>query len=115
VGSAFSVVRDGGTYVLFTMAAGSRGLTTVTSYWACSPTGPWHGPTRSFSPPLPPGQVAAYNPQVHTALRGDGRIVLSYDVNWLDATATSAALNLSRNVSLYRPRFVTLRLGPPSR
>ena len=115
VGSAFSVVRDGGTYVLFTMAAGSRGLTTVTSYWACSPVGPWHGPARSFRPPLPPGQVAAYNPQVHPALGGDGRIVLSYDVNWLDATATSAAWNLSRNVSLYRPRFVTLRLGPPSR
>lgn len=115
VGSAFSVVRDGGTYVLFTMAAGSRGLTTVTSYWACSPTGPWHGPTGSFSPPLPQGQVAAYNPQVHTAPGGDGRIVLSYDVNWLDATAYSAALNLSRNVSLYRPRFVTLRLGPPPR
>ncbi|MFJ5302889.1 DUF4185 domain-containing protein [Streptomyces sp. NPDC088350] len=115
VGSAFSVVRDDGTYVLFTMAAGSRGLTTVTSYWACSPTGPWHGPTGSFSPPLPQGQVAAYNPQVHTAWGGDGRIVLSYDVNWLDATAYSAALNLSRNVSLYRPRFVTLRLGPPPR
>ncbi|MEV0907820.1 DUF4185 domain-containing protein [Streptomyces hokutonensis] len=115
VGSAFSVVRDGGTYVLFTMAAGSRGLTTVTSYWACSPVGPWHGPARGFSPPLPAGQVAAYNPQVHPALGGDGRIVLSYDVNWLDATATSAAWNLSRNVSLYRPRFVTLRLGPPSR
>jgi len=115
VGSAFSVLRDGGTYVLFTMAAGSRGLTTVTSYWACSPVGPWHGPARGFSPPLPAGQVAAYNPQVHPALGGDGRIVLSYDVNWLDATATSAAWNLSRNVSLYRPRFVTLRLGPPSR
>ncbi|MFE2881419.1 hypothetical protein [Streptomyces sp. NPDC059272] len=115
VGSAFSVVRDGGTYVLFTMAAGSRGLTTVTSYWACSPAGPWHGPTRSFSPPLPPGQVAAYNPQTHPELGGGDRLVLSYDVNWLDATATSAALNLSRNVSLYRPRFVTLRLGPPPR
>lgn len=113
VGSAFSVVRDGATYVLFTMAAGARGLTTVTSYWACSPTGPWHGPTRSFSPPLPQGQVAAYNPQVHAAVGDGGGLVLSYDVNWLDATAASAAANLSRNVSLYRPRFVTLRLGPP--
>lgn len=68
---------------------------------------------QEFSPPLPQGQVAAYNPQTHPSLGDDGRIVLSYDVNWLDATATSAALNLSRNVSLYRPRFVTLRLGPP--
>lgn len=38
-----------------------------------------------------------------------------YDVDWLDATAASAPPNLSRNVSLYRPRFVTLRLGPPTR
>ncbi len=110
VGSAFSVVRQGGTYVLFTMAAGTRGLTTVTSYWACSPTGPWHGPAKDFTPSLPPGQVAAYNPQVHPELGGEGRLVLSYDVNWLEPTGAAAQLN--RNVSLYRPRFVTLRLKP---
>ncbi|GGN87806.1 hypothetical protein GCM10011579_081030 [Streptomyces albiflavescens] len=113
VGSAFTVVRDGGTYVLFTMAAGTAGLTTITSYWACSPTGPWHGPTRSFSPSLPQGDVAAYNPQAHPELSDGDRIVLSYDVNWLDATGAAAQANLSRNVSLYRPRFVTLRLGGP--
>ncbi|RZB13251.1 DUF4185 domain-containing protein [Streptomyces sp. F001] len=109
VGSAFSVVRDEDTYVLFTMAAGARGLTTVTSYWACSPTGPWHGPTRSFSPPLPAGQVAAYNPQAHPDVGGGARLVLSYDVNWLATTGASAQIN--GNVSLYRPRFVTLRLA----
>ncbi|WP_328500903.1 DUF4185 domain-containing protein [Streptomyces sp. NBC_00457] len=112
VGSAFSVVREDDTYVLFTMAAGAEGLTTITSYWACSPTGPWHGPTRDFSPALPDGQVAAYNPQAHPELSDDGRLVLSYDVNWLD-TNGGAAAQLSRNVSLYRPRFVTLRLEPP--
>ncbi|AZP21425.1 DUF4185 domain-containing protein [Streptomyces aquilus] len=109
VGSAFSVVRADGTYVLFTMAAGTAGLTTVTSYWACEPSGPWHGPTKDFTPALPQGQVAAYNPQVHPAL-GGRRLVLSYDVNWLDPSAAAAQLN--RNVSLYRPRFVTLRLKP---
>ncbi|MEU4485124.1 DUF4185 domain-containing protein [Streptomyces purpurascens] len=110
VGSAFSVVRDGGTYVLFTMATGTKGLTTVASYWACSPAGPWHGPAKEFSPSLPQGQVAAYNPQAHPVLSGDGRLVLSYDVNWLETTG--AAAQLSRNVSLYRPRFVSLRLAP---
>ncbi|KOV92736.1 hypothetical protein ADK65_34495 [Streptomyces sp. NRRL B-1140] len=109
VGSAFSVVREGGTYVLFTMAAGARGLTTVASYWACSPAGPWHGPGEEFGPPLPRGEVAAYNPQAHPVLSGDGRLVLSYDVNWLEPTG--AADRLSRNVSLYRPRFVSLRLA----
>ncbi|MDC0766520.1 DUF4185 domain-containing protein [Streptomyces sp. HD] len=111
VGSAFSVARVRGTYVLFTMAAGTEGLSTVTSYWACSPTGPWHGPTKDFSPSLPQGaQVAAYNPQVHPELSGDGRLVLSYDVNWLETVGAAAQLN--RNVSLYRPRFVTLRVAP---
>jgi len=109
VGSAFSVVRDGGTYVLFTMATGARGLTTVASYWACSPTGPWHGPSAEFAPVLPQQGTAAYNPQTHPELSGDGRLVLSYDVNWLESAG--AAVMLSRNVSLYRPRFVTVRLG----
>ncbi|MEU6372297.1 hypothetical protein [Streptomyces sp. NPDC046909] len=116
VGSAFSVVRKDGTYVLFTMAAGTAGLTTVTSYWACSPTGPWHGPTKDFVAALPDGEVAAYNPQIQLAVSGgasgegsgEGRLVLSYDVNWLEPNAAAAQLN--RNVSLYRPRFVTLTL-----
>ncbi|MFJ5210153.1 DUF4185 domain-containing protein [Streptomyces nigra] len=111
VGSAFSVARADGTYVLFTMAAGTAGLTTVTSYWACSPAGPWHGPGRSFTPALPPGGgLAAYNPQTHPGLSGDGRLVLSYDVNWLEPA--DAAAQLSRDVSRYRPRFVSLRLTP---
>ncbi|GAA0652725.1 hypothetical protein GCM10009535_33890 [Streptomyces thermocarboxydovorans] len=109
VGSAFSVVPDDGTYVLFTMAAGAKGLTTVASYWACSPTGPWHGPSAEFAPALPQQGTAAYNPQTHPELSGDGRLVLSYDVNWLEPAG--AAVMLSRNVSLYRPRFVTIRLG----
>ncbi|WP_374194705.1 DUF4185 domain-containing protein [Streptomyces sp. VRA16 Mangrove soil] len=118
VGSAFGVVRQSGTYVLFTTAAGTSGLRNVTSYWACSPAGPWHGPAPALTPPLPrdpvagPG-IAAYNPQAHPELGGDGRLVLSYDVNWLDASPAAAQAQLSRNVSLYRPRFVTVRLGPP--
>lgn len=121
VGSAFTVIRDGSTYVLFTMAAGTAGLSRVSSYWACSPTGPWHGPAEGFEAPLPETGTAAYNPQAHPALddgnndsnnsNGDGgRLVLSYDVNRLDDDAARAQLSLSRNVSLYRPRFVSLRL-----
>lgn len=53
VGSAFSVVRDDGTYVLFTMAAGAAGLTTVTSYWACSPTARGTGPPGASAPRSP--------------------------------------------------------------
>ncbi len=111
VGSAFTVTRDDGTYVLFTMAAGAEGLATVTAYWACSPAGPWHGPAGAFTPALPAAGTAAYNPQAHPELSRGGRLVLSLDVNWLETSA--AAAMLSRNVSLYRPWFVTVRLGPP--
>ncbi|MVO87208.1 DUF4185 domain-containing protein [Streptomyces sp. p1417] len=120
VGSAFTVVRTGGTYVLLTMAAGAEGLAQVTSYWSCSPTGPWHGPARAFAPPLPkdtadgPSGTAAaapYNPQAHPAVSGPGCLVVSYDVNWLDPTATNAQAHINRNVELYRPRFVSLRFA----
>ncbi|MFI7007742.1 hypothetical protein [Streptomyces sp. NPDC050145] len=114
VGSAFTVVRDAGTYVLFTMAAGPAGLRTITSYWSCSPTGPWHGPARGITPPLPDATVAAYNPQAHPALGTGGRVVLSYDVNRLDAAPGTGQAELNANVARYRPRFVSVRLGPPA-
>lgn len=120
VGSAFSVVRQDGTWVLFTMDAGDggrKGLSHITSYWSCSATGPWHGPTRSIEAPLPRDTAprdgaAVYNPQVHPELSKGGRLLLSYDVNWLDASASAVSTNVNRNVALYRPAFLRLRLGP---
>ncbi|NBM18014.1 hypothetical protein GUY61_20860 [Streptomyces sp. GC420] len=119
VGSAFTVVRQDGGWLLVTAATGTDGLSRVTSYWACGPQGPWHGPGRETEPPLPrdssPQRGAAlYNPQAHpdVATR-DGRLLLSYDVNWLDASAANTTANVSRNVALYRPRFLLLELGPP--
>jgi len=122
-GSAFTLVRKGGTWVLFTMDAGEAhgsGLSAVTTYWACSPQGPWHGPGRGFVAPLPPdsvpsGSVAAYNPQAHpefTSGHADAELLLSYDVNWLSTEPSVAEANVNRNVTLYRPRFVRLRLKP---
>ncbi|MZD06054.1 hypothetical protein GTW43_13280 [Streptomyces sp. SID5785] len=112
VGSAFTVVRDAGTYVLFTTAAGPAGLSAFTSYWSCSPVGPWHGPAKGFTASLPDASVAAYNPQAHPALGAEGRLVLSYDVNRLDAAPGAGQDALNRNVARYRPRFVSVRLGP---
>ncbi len=118
VGSAFSVVRRGRTWVLLTMDAGgprAAGLSTVATYWACSPQGPWRGPDRGFRAPLPPDsapdpKTAAYSPQAHPEVGAGGRLLLSYDVNWLGPDSTALA-HVNRNVSLYRPRFVRLRFG----
>lgn len=119
VGSSFTVVREGDTWVLLTMDSGgdgATGLSTVTSYWACSPHGPWHGPAEGFRPPLPTDSAArseavVYNPQAHPALGGPG-LLLSYDVNVLGAAPSVTEANVNRNVALYRPRFVRLHLGP---
>lgn len=120
VGSAFTVVRDeGDTWVLFTMVAregGTAGLRTITSYWSCSPQGPWHGPTGRLTPPRPPAAepqyVAAYNPQAHPESTAGGELLLSYDINWLGPPGVPADPRLNGDVELYRPRFVRVRMAP---
>ncbi|UQA91859.1 DUF4185 domain-containing protein [Streptomyces halobius] len=109
----------GGTWVLLTMdtgGAGTEGLTAITSYWSCSPEGPWHGPNGRIVPPRPPDAepqyVAAYNPQAHPEFTASGELLLSYDINWLGPPGVPADARLNSNVDLYRPRFLRVRLGP---
>ncbi len=123
VGSSFTVVRDGPTWVLFTMDTGSggaAGLTSLTSYWSCAPQGPWHGPRGRLTPPRPSGadsphaadDVAVYNPQIHPEFTASGRLLLSYDVNVLGPPGVPTDSRLNGDVGLYRPRFLRVRLGP---
>ncbi|MFH9228104.1 hypothetical protein [Streptomyces lydicus] len=119
VGSAFTVVRDGPAWVLFTMDTGgdgSAGMRSLTSYWACAPQGPWHGPHGHLTPPRPPApdprHVVVHNPQAHPELTTDGRLLLSYDINWLGPPGVPPDSRLNGDVALYRPRFLRVRLGP---
>ncbi|REK91756.1 DUF4185 domain-containing protein [Streptomyces inhibens] len=119
VGSTFTVVREGPTWMLFTMdtgGGGTAGMRTITSYWACSPQGPWHGPNGRIAPPRPPAAdpqyVAAYNPQAHPEFTADGELLLSYDINWLGPPGVPADPRLNGDVDLYRPRFVRVRTAP---
>ncbi|MFB7630126.1 hypothetical protein ACFC0M_04150 [Streptomyces sp. NPDC056149] len=122
VGSAFTVVRDHGTWVLFTMdtpAGGAAGLRTITGYWSCSPQGPWHGPVGRLTPPRPAGpdphHVAVYNPQAHPEFTTTAGLLLSYDVNWLGPPGTAPDPVVNGDVELYRPRFLRVRLAPVGR
>ncbi|MFI1158743.1 hypothetical protein [Streptomyces sioyaensis] len=119
VGSAFTVVRDGPAWVLFTMDTGgdgTAGLRAVTSYWSCAPQGPWHGPHGRLTPPRPPAAdlryVAVYNPQAHPAFTADGGLLLSYDVNWLGPPGVPPGPRINGDVQLYRPRFLRVRMAP---
>ncbi|MCB5905984.1 DUF4185 domain-containing protein [Streptomyces pinistramenti] len=118
VGSSFTVVRDGAAWVLVTMdtgGTGAAGLSDITSYWACSPHGPWHGPNGRIAPPRPPGAdpryTTVYNPQAHPEFTASGRLLLSYDVNWLGPPGVASDSRLNGNVGLYRPRFLRVRLA----
>ncbi|MER6046785.1 DUF4185 domain-containing protein [Streptomyces sp. NPDC001793] len=117
VGSAFTVVRDAGTWVLLAMdnAAGA-GLRTITGYWACTPHGPWRGPIGRITPPRPagpdPAHVVVYNPQAHPEFTTPAGLLLSYDVNWLGPPGTPPDPIVNGDVELYRPRFLRIRLTP---
>ncbi|MEW2435199.1 hypothetical protein AB0952_13605 [Streptomyces caniferus] len=120
VGSSFTVVRDGAAWLLFTMdtgGGGAAGLRTITTYWSCSPHGPWRGPNGSLTPPRPqaadPQHVAVYNPQIHPEFTTNGEFLLSYDINWLGPPGIPADARLNGDVELYRPRFLRVRTGAP--
>ncbi|MEV5123187.1 hypothetical protein AB0K49_10285 [Streptomyces decoyicus] len=122
VGSAFAVVRDGPAWVLITMDTGgdgAAGMRAITSYWSCSPHGPWHGPNGRLTPPRPPApdpqHVVVYNPQIHPEFTRNGEFLLSYDVNWLGPPGVPADARVNGDVELYRPRFLRVRMGPAGR
>jgi hypothetical protein len=105
VSAGFSVVRQGGTYVLFTMdpTRPVGGISRIASYWSCDPAGPWHGPAPVYDPPevVRGGTTFAYSPFAHPEQGGPG-LLLSYDLN--DTRRTHD------NVGLYRPKFIRVRM-----
>jgi hypothetical protein len=105
VSAGFSVVRHGGTYVLFTMdpTRPVGGISHIASYWGCTPAGPWHGPSPVYDPPevVRGGTTYAYFPFAHPEQGGPG-LLLSYDVN--------DTRRVHDDVGLYRPKFIRVGL-----
>jgi hypothetical protein len=105
VSAGFSVIRQGATYVLFTMDPTKPvgGISRIASYWSCDPAGPWHGPAPVYDPPevVRGGTTFAYSPFAHPEQGGRG-LLLSYDLN--DTRRTPD------NVGLYRPKFIRVSL-----
>jgi hypothetical protein len=110
VAAGYSVIQRGRTFVMFTMdpTVFAGGVWRISSYWSCSPAGPWHGPSKVYDTPeaASGGETISYFPYAHPA-RADRRrgLLLSYDVNSLAKDA------VHDNVGLYRPKFLRIRLG----
>ncbi len=115
VSAEFSIHRlRAGMYVLITMQDGQLGnrLTARSSPTPMGPFGsavtlyvaPEAGAAGSYHDP----EVYAYNAHVHPELSTPTRLVVSYNVNSLD---TAPGGVIYRRVSVYRPRFIVVRLG----
>lgn len=119
VSTGFSVIRRGRTYVRFSMRTdpGADIVGEITASWACTPAGPWHHPVPVYRPPEVRNggrthSMIAYNPQAHPERDTAAGISLSYDIN--DASGMNGLANVKNDLSLYRPRFLRVRLGPPA-
>lgn len=102
VGTGFSVQRAGDRYVLVTTEGNLPFDPSVVAYTAAAPAGPWEGPVQLYTPAESP----AYDARLHPELARPGTLLISYNVNSLDAgTAYTDA-------RVYRPRFVEVAWPP---
>ena len=70
-------------------------------YVAPEPTGPWQGPIAIYRAPEADGNLAAYNPFVHTQFSHDNEALISYNINHVHDPD-----RLYENADFYRPRFI---------
>lgn len=115
VNSELSVhrLRDG-RYMLVTMAGGDGFSDRMIGRFAAGPTGPfspaetlYETPETGASGVYADPDVYTYNAHVHPEFSTPTKLVISYNVNSID---TAAGGDLYRDVSIYRPRFITVTL-----
>jgi hypothetical protein len=115
VANEYSVhrLRDG-LYMLTTMDTSVAFSAEMVAYFACAPTGPFVARTTLYTTPetgpfgsYGNGNVYTYNAHVHTELSTSRQLVISYNVNSLDTTIGG---DVYKDVSIYRPRFIDVRL-----
>lgn len=105
-----------GLYMLTTIDTALAFNNEIVAYFSCSPAGPFVARTSLYRAPeagpwgsyLDP-DVYAYNAHAHPQLSSATNVVVTYNVNSLDATIGG---DLYRDVSIYRPRFLNVALTP---
>jgi hypothetical protein len=103
--------RDG--YLLVTHDTTELFSKRVLGYFSCSPTGPFVKPVELYQTPetgadgsYENANIITYNSHDHPDLRRGNQLLVSYNVNSLDANN-----DLYADVSIYRPRFVAVTLA----
>ncbi|MCU7724444.1 DUF5005 domain-containing protein [Actinoplanes sp. KI2] len=102
VDTGFSVQRAGDRYVLVTTEGNLPFDPAIVAYTSATPAGPWAGPVQLHTPEEP----LAYDARLHPELARPGRLLISYNVNSLDADTAY------RDARVYRPRFVEVAWPP---
>jgi hypothetical protein len=113
VANEHSVTRWGDGYVLVTHDTKELFSKRVLGYFSCSPTGPFVKPVELYQTPetgatgsYGNANIITYNSHDHPDLRRGNTLLISYNVNSLDANT-----DLYADVSIYRPRFVGVTLA----
>jgi len=112
VANEYSVHKlTSGLYMLTTMDTTAAFSAQLEAYFSCTPTGPFVDETLLYTTPesgpygsYGNGNVYTYNAHVHVELSTSSKLVISYNVNSLDATVGG---DVYRDVSIYRPASST--------
>jgi len=114
VANEHSVTRWHDGYLLVTHDTTELFSKRVLGYFSCSPTGPFVKPVELYQTPetgatgsYGNANIITYNSHDHPDLRRGNTLLVSYNVNSLDANT-----DLYADVSIYRPRFVGVTLTP---
>ena len=95
--------RDG--YLMISSDTSAPFSPKINAWTACSPQGPWRDRQTIYeTPESGVGKHFTYNAHGHPEISEDGQLLISYNVNTFDFD------ELTRDPTLYRPRFITLDL-----
>lgn len=98
-----SPYRDG--YLMVSSDTSQAFSAKINAWTACSPQGPWQQRQTIYeTPESGVGRHFTYNAHGHPEISPEGQLLISYNVNTFDFD------ELTRDPTLYRPRFVTLDL-----
>lgn len=106
ISNEYSVSKINNTYVMTAMDTSSPYGTwkNIVTYTATSPWGPWVNRTVVYqTPETGQDSLITYDPRAHPEFTQDNQLLISYNVNSLNARELV-------NASIYRPRFIIVPL-----